>query len=124
MGSDWQGELIDKRVVTNETARRLVDEMYARYRWRPIGELHEDFGACVGVNIDDPGHIVIVHANDVEKDESVTHFTRFAPLTGEQAEAMRVDMHHNRLMKTCADGHEYSYAVNPAGRCVRCGAND
>ncbi len=78
--------------VANEVARKLLVEMYERYRWRPIAELHEDFGPCVGMDINDPGYLVIVHANDTEFDENVTHFTRFAPLTNEQVEKMRAEM--------------------------------
>jgi hypothetical protein len=92
MNRDRQGERIDNRAVVYEVARELVNAMYERYRWRPISELHEDFGPCVGININDPGHVVIVHACDTEPDVLVTHFTRFAPLSCEQVDKMREDM--------------------------------
>ncbi len=150
MDRDRQGERIDNRAVANEVARDLVNKMYERYRWRPIAELHEDFGPCVGINIHDPGYLVIVHANDIEQDELVTHFTRFAPLSCEQVDKMRaecppracdapgVDVDEetgtadDRLSKAfvaavketlCIDGHDYSYSVDPAGKCRRCGAH-
>ncbi len=66
-----------------------VCESRGRYRWRPIVELHEDFGPCVGINIHDPGYLVVVHANDVEQDEFVTHFTRITSLTCEEVEKMQ-----------------------------------
>ena len=82
------------RIAINATRRifDLFNEMNARYCWRPISELHEDFGPCVGININDPGYIVIVHTCDIEPDELVTHFTRFAPLSFEQVDKMRKDM--------------------------------
>lgn len=61
------------------------------HRWRPIAELHEDYGSCVGVNIEDPGHVVIVHACDIVPDPNVTHFSRFT-LSVEQAESMRAGL--------------------------------
>ena len=69
--------------LADNPAVKLLNAMHERYRWRPIAELHEDFGPCVGININDPGYLVIVHANDCEPDEAVTHFTRFAPLSYE-----------------------------------------
>lgn len=109
MDRDRQGERIDRRQVVNEVARDLVNAVYERYRWRPIAELHEDFGSCVGININDPGYLVIVHACDVEPDESVTHFTRFAPLSTEQADKLREDMR-------CAHGKGLTEYCAPCGR--------
>ncbi len=78
----------ENAALADNPAVKLLNAMHERYRWRPIAELHEDMGSCVGIDIRDPGYVVVVHANDTEPDAHVTHFTRFAPLTNEQANVL------------------------------------
>lgn len=63
-----------------------------RYCWRPIRELHEDYGPCVIMNIEDPGYLEVASANDCEFDESRwTHFSQIVPLGCEEAERMKAE---------------------------------
>jgi len=65
-----------------------------RYRWRPIGEMHEDYGPCVVIDIRDPGRLAIGHVCDVDRDweEWATHFTRITPLSNEEADVMLAEL--------------------------------
>lgn len=69
-----------------------LDLALERYRWRPITEMHEDFGPCVLININ---HRSIDLGNNLSPwyDESDwTHFTQITPLTTEQAEKLKAEM--------------------------------
>ena len=89
---DWIDEL-DKRVAARdryyplrrEDCVRLlaaVKELRDIHRWRPISELHEDYGQCVLINIADPGHVVMGNNLDAWFDETDwTHFARITPLS-------------------------------------------
>lgn len=61
--------------------RELVD----RYRWRPISEIHEDFGECVLIDINSPGRIAVGKYDDADFESSWTHFSRIVPLSHEEA---------------------------------------
>jgi len=68
-----------------------------RYRWRPIEELHEDFGPCVLINIEDPGYLEIGSNVNIDYDESLwTHFTKITPLLTEEAEKMIEELQAKR----------------------------
>ena len=63
------------------------------HEWRPISEIHEDFGSCVLMQIDDPGHVAIGSNLDLDWDESKwTHFAPVPHLTTEQAESLKAAM--------------------------------
>lgn len=82
-------------VIVSEQRRKIAlrEEYFARFRWRPISEIHEDLGTCVLININDPGDIGIGSNLNTDWDESRwTHFHQIAPLTNEQAEAMNREM--------------------------------
>lgn len=67
-----------------------------RYRWRPIAELHEDYGPCVLMHIPDPGYLEIGTNTDIDFDESQwTHFSQITPLSIEDGERMLAE-HHDR----------------------------
>lgn len=68
------------------------EEMKEYYRWRPISEIHEDYGQCVLFNIIS-GEIEIGNNLDtwfIERDW--THFSKIVPLTTEGAERLIEEM--------------------------------
>lgn len=68
------------------TALRKV---LAQYAWRPIDKIHEDYGPCVLMNINDPGYQEIGSNLNTDFDESKwTHFAEVPKLTNEQAEEL------------------------------------
>jgi hypothetical protein len=79
--------------LPNKGERHSLQEQLAeareRQKWRPISELHEDYGTCVLINIDDPGHLVTGSNLDLDYDESKwTHFSRIALLGQKEYEEM------------------------------------
>lgn len=61
--------------------------------WRPISELHEDYGNCVLIDIEDPGHMKLGSNLDIDFDESEwTHFARIPALTTTEAERMLAEV--------------------------------
>lgn len=63
-----------------------------RARWRPISEMHEDFGTCICIDINDPGAMWLGNHCSLDWDESRwTHFAQIPSLTNEQAEAMKAE---------------------------------
>lgn len=82
----------DERVKSAVELRELAADLICltrRYQWRPISELHEDYGSCVLINIDDPGHFEIGSNIDLDFEESLwTHFVRIAPLWQEEYERL------------------------------------
>lgn len=71
--------------MANELTR-LADP----YRWRPIAELHEDYGPCVLINIADPGGLEIGSNLNTDYNESLwTHFSQIVPLSNEEAERLK-----------------------------------
>lgn len=75
----------------NEELRKQLD----RYRWRPISEIHEDFGPCVLMNIDDPGKLGIGSNLQLDWEESKSEWTHFAEvpkLTNEDAYKLKLAM--------------------------------
>jgi hypothetical protein len=64
-----------------------------RYRWRPIAELHEDYGPCVLIDINEPGSMALGHKLGIWFDaEDWTHFTQITPLSKEEAEILKAGM--------------------------------
>lgn len=89
-------ELLDALInsgIGSQTAVRLVDSfadsLLRPYQWRPIGEIHEDFGSCVLMRIDDPGDLEIGNnlCNDFYKGRW-THFAEVPKLSIEDAEEL------------------------------------
>ncbi len=84
-------------VESSNAAARRRDErikvLEERYRWRPISEIHEDYGDCVLVNINtDCGNLQVGSNLNLDFDESEwTHFTRFASIGQVEYERMRDD---------------------------------
>jgi len=80
-------ERIADLLATERRYRMLVE----RYQWKPISELHEDYGDCVLINIKtDTGHLAIGSNLDIGFDESKwTHFSRIVPLGQEEYERLK-----------------------------------
>ena len=98
------GKCADRLFFIAAELTKLAD----RYRWRPIAELHEDYGSCVLMNIDDPGYMEIGSNLNTDYDESQwTHFSQIVPLTTEEAERMKKEMgNDNRsTTETASDCH-------------------
>jgi hypothetical protein len=55
------GGMIPSPLIIEEAAQEIerLRGLLDRYRWRPISEMHEDFGPCVVAHFDDPGHLEI-----------------------------------------------------------------
>jgi hypothetical protein len=70
-----------------EQARPEIErKALAKYRWRPIAEIHEDCGQCVVMRIGDPGALAVTSCLDQDFDESDwTHFAKVPELTCEEA---------------------------------------
>lgn len=82
------------RTIIHPLAQSVIDLSAAldRYRWRPIAELHEDYGDCVLINIKDPGYIKTGSNLDVDFDASLwTHFSQITPLSQEEYERLKAD---------------------------------
>lgn len=93
-------------IVSNgiDVGNQLAD----RYRWRPISELHEDYGDCVLVNVADCGYMEIGSNLNLDFDESKwTHFTRFTPIGQAEYERMReeVEQLHAAASPACPTCH-------------------
>lgn len=82
-----------RKPTMNVRLRDIIAELTKfadRYRWRPIAELHEDYGPCVLMHIDDPGLLEIGSNLNLDYDESRwTHFSQIVPLTQEEADVMK-----------------------------------
>jgi hypothetical protein len=65
-----------------------------RYQWRPISEIHEDYGPCVLIHIvDDPGYLEIGSNLNIDFDESAwTHFAQVPKLSTDEAERLIEEM--------------------------------
>jgi len=77
----------------------LLDELAAlqkqlkHYEWRPISQIHEDYGPCVLMDIEDPGYLEVSSNLDTDLDESQwTHFAEVPKLTNEQADDLLAAM--------------------------------
>jgi hypothetical protein len=70
--------------------RAKTAKLEALYRWRPISEMHEDYGPCVCINlIEDPCYLEIHWANDAGFEESAwTHFAQCPKLSTDDAEQL------------------------------------
>lgn len=74
-------------------ALKALQKIQAHYRWRPIKEIHEDFGPCVLMDLFVPGFLAIGSNIDVDFDEfQWTHFTEVPKLTNEEAEELQAKM--------------------------------
>lgn len=64
------------------------------HRWRPIAELHEDFGDVIVINVNDGEYNAeLAHVCNRGFDASLwTHFSRITPLSTEQVESMRAGL--------------------------------
>ena len=62
--------------------REYQDKLYGKQSvWRPIAEIHEDYGPCVLMNTDDPAYMEIGSNLDIGFDESRwTHFAQISVL--------------------------------------------
>lgn len=70
--------------------RALVAEQ--ALRWRPISEIHKDYGPCVLMNLADPGHLEIGSNVDLNWDDTQwTHFAQVPRLTTKEAERMALE---------------------------------
>ena len=67
-----------------DALRARVAELEARAKWRPISEVHEDYGDIILINIDDPGDVRLSHVCSLSWDEDrdgMTHFAQVPELT-------------------------------------------
>lgn len=70
----------------------LVKELN-QYAWRPISEIHEDYGTCVLINLMEAGCMEL--GSNLDKDfneQDWTHFAQAPKLTLEQADELRAAM--------------------------------
>lgn len=68
---------------------KLLGALDQRYRWRPIAEIHEDYGPVVLMDIHDPGSLQIGSNLETDFNESDwTHFSQIALLSHEEAERL------------------------------------
>lgn len=83
------GEHVAETLAT-EAAQR-IEKLEARARWRPISEMHEDFGECILVNVlKDTGYMEF--GNNLSLNWDAAKWTHFAqvPLLGQnEYERMR-----------------------------------
>lgn len=85
---DRNGAAYDCLRMFEEIATEL-EAARERYRWRPIAEIHEDYGRCVLMHILAPGYLEIGTNTDTDFDESQwTHFSPITPLSNEDGERM------------------------------------
>lgn len=69
---------------------KRLEKTLDQYRWRPIGEIHEDLGPCVLLRLDDPGYMEVGSNVDEDFNEpGWTHFAEVPKLTHEEAERLR-----------------------------------
>ncbi len=62
-------------------------------KWRPIDELHEDFGLCLLIDIRDPGGVIVGSVLDDDFDESTwTHFHELPELSNADADRMIAEL--------------------------------
>lgn len=75
------------------TLARAYVKQNLRYRWRPIREIHEDYGPCVAIDINDPGYQEIVSNLYKDYDETQwTHFAQLPELTNTEAERLIAEL--------------------------------
>lgn len=86
---------IKKEIVESAAKDKRITDLVATlapYRWRPIDQIHEDFGPCVLMHINDPGHLNLGSNLDLDFDESQwTHFAEVPKLTHEEAERLKTE---------------------------------
>ncbi len=89
----------ENAALANNPVVKLLNAMYARYRWQPIGGLHEDMGTVAAINVnDDEPNMTLVHVCDRDFDASLwTHFARITPLTVSVVASLRKEMEHDAL---------------------------
>lgn len=85
----------DQIAMLNDAQRRLIGNYLAnqslRYvqpacAWRPISEMHEDFGTCILINLADPGYMVLGNnCSTGYNEKDWTHFAQVPSLTHEDA---------------------------------------
>lgn len=86
---------IEQAKKTFADSQTIADlrKLLAHYEWRPIAKIHEDFGPCVLMNINDPGYMEVGSNLSTDYDESKwTHFAEVPKLTSEQAEKLILAM--------------------------------
>ena len=62
-----------------------------RAKWRPITEVHEEFGPVVVIDANDPGGVTVQWPGEIALDDDGTRWTHFAELpllTNEMGAAM------------------------------------
>lgn len=68
-------------------------EVLEQYEWRPISEIHEDYGTCVLINLTEAGCMELGSNLDKEfREQDWTHFAQAPKLTIEQADELRAAM--------------------------------
>lgn len=73
-------------------AKEYFESLVDRYRWRPIAELHEDYGECVLLDITS---VAMSVGSSMDTDFDMlewTHFSQITPLTTEEAERLKAEV--------------------------------
>lgn len=85
-------DLSDNDIAAIKYALKLIEDQrstLAHYKWRPIYEIHEDYGPCVLMNLSDPGGLEIGSNLNTDWDESRwTHFAEVPKLTIAEAKEL------------------------------------
>lgn len=86
------------RELGNAKMATELDKLSERYRWRPIAELHEDYGPCVVMNIEDTGRLEVWSNMQTDYEElEWTHFSQIVPLGQEEYENLREAMNDTQV---------------------------
>jgi hypothetical protein len=95
----------EKRLNATQCEAMNLRAELRHYRWRPIAEIHEDYGPCVLMDIDDPGSLEIGSVNDLDFDDSNwTHFTEVPKLTYDEATLLRDALARQESKRSEAEG--------------------
>jgi hypothetical protein len=74
------GGMIPRPLIIEEAAQEIerLRGLLDRTRWRPISEMHEDFGPCVLAHFDDPGLLEI--GGNLSDGFDASEWTFFVPV--------------------------------------------
>lgn len=85
----------------------ITTDAINRYRWRPIADIHEDYGECILLDINDPGGPEIGNNCSLWFDEEDwTHFAQLPELTNEMADEMIAGLPKQTLSDRLEDMEE------------------
>lgn len=105
----------------NAELKRSVKTLEDALAWRPISEIHEDYGPCVCINlIRDQCYVEVHWCTEVEFNESDwTHFARVPQLLTENAERI-IEEYKQALAAKEPIPYTCIHGLPMAISCVRC----